>query len=117
MLYEEGPIGGDNTGIYIDGDYTVLFDTGANAMSLPPRIYDKIFSLPTTHGKLSLTLESQSGHDVVLDFDYNRRNNQNAQVLKSKSNSMMIIGVTFLIGHAIGFEDHGNFRVLTLDFL
>ena len=80
-------------------------------MSLP-RIYDKIFSLPTTHGKLSLTLESQSGHDVVLDFDYNRRNNPNAQVLKSKSNSMMIIGVTFLIGHAIGFEDHGNFRVL-----
>ena len=29
LLYEEGPIGGDNTGIYIDEGYTVLFDAEA----------------------------------------------------------------------------------------
>jgi predicted aspartyl protease len=116
-LYADGPIGGDNTGSEVEGDYHVLFDTGANAMSLPPKIYERIFSLPTSRGKLSITLKSQSGHDVVLDFDFDRANRQNAQVLKSHSDSLLIIGVTFLVSHALGFEDHGSHRVFTLDFL
>ena len=118
MLYREGPIGGDNTGrILDDKGYSILLDTGANAMSLPPRLYDQVFSAPFSKGKLSVTLRAQSGQSVELDFDYDRNNNQNAQVLKGSSNELLIVGVTFLIGHSIGYEDHGSFRVLTLDFL
>lgn len=116
-LYKAGPMGGDNPGTVMDGSFTILFDTGANAMSLPPKIYDQVFSLPTSQGRLSLTLQSVSGHDVVLDFDFDRSDRQNRQVLRSHSNSMVIIGVTFLVGKAIGYEDHGSYRLLTMDFL
>ena len=116
-LYGPGPIGGGEPGTPIDGNFHVLFDTGANALSLPPAVYDKVHSMQSSYGKLSMTLKSKDDKDVVLNFDYNRRNNQNAQVLRGRSNSMIIVGVTFLIGHALGFEDHGSHRILTLDFL
>ena len=118
MLFETGAIGGSNPGTSIsDKTYDVLFDTGANAMSLPAEIYDAIHNTDHVKGVLALTFTTLDQEDeITLRLDYDRRDKFNAQILKSRSD-LLIIGITFLKDHSLGFEDNGQTRVMTLDYL
>ena len=117
-LYQAGPMGGNNTGHVVNNnEYDVLFDTGSNAVSLPPEIYDQVQNMSYSKGVLELSFQTMDQKDtMVLRIDYNRRDRFNAQVLKSHS-SMMIIGITFLKGHSIGYEDTGVHRIMTFDYI
>lgn len=117
-LFKTGAMGGSNPGTPIsDKTYDVLFDTGANAMSLPKEIYDAIHAASHVKGVLALTFRTLNQDDeITLRLDYDRRDKFNAQVLKSNSN-LLIIGITFLKNHSLGFEDDGNTRVMTLDYI
>ncbi|MBD52821.1 MAG: hypothetical protein CL450_05945 [Acidimicrobiaceae bacterium] len=118
-LFKTGAIGGSNPGTPIsDKTYDVLFDTGANAISLPAEIYDAIHNTNHVKGVLALTFTTMDQNDqVTLRLDYDRRDKFNAQVLKGHSQDMLIIGITFLKNHSLGFEDDGQTRVMTLDYL
>lgn len=117
-LYQAGPIGGTNTAHVVNNNsYDVLFDTGSNAVSLPPEVYDQVQKMSYNKGVLEMSFKTEDQTDtMVLRIDYNRRDRFNAQVLKSHSN-MMIIGITFLKGHSIGYEDDGTQRIMTFDYI
>ena len=67
-------------------------------------------------GVLELSFQTMDQKDtMVLRIDYNRRDRFNMS-LKSHS-SMMIIGITFLKGHSIGYEDTGVHRIMTFDYI
>ena len=86
-------------------------------MSLPKEIYDAIHATDHVKGVLALTFRTLNQDDeITLRLDYDRRDKFNAQVLKSNSN-LLIIGITFLKNHSLGFEDDGNTRVMTLDYI
>lgn len=117
-LFKTGAIGGSNPGTPLsEKTYDVLFDTGANAISLPAEIYDAIHAADHVRGVLALTFTTMDQDDeITLRLDYDRRDRFNAQVLKGHSD-MLIIGITFLKNHILGFEDDGQSRVMTLDYL
>ena len=117
-LFQRGPMGGSNSGTPVsDNTYDVLFDTGANAISLPDEIYDAVHNTNYAKGVLALTFRTIDQDDeITLRLEYDRRDKFNAQVLKSNSD-LLIIGITFLKNHALGFEDDGQTRVMTLDYL
>lgn len=116
-LFRSGPMGSANPGTPIsDKTYDVLFDTGANAISLPPEIYDAVHAASHAKGVLAVTFRTMDQEDeITLRLDYDRRDKFNRQVLKGSN--LLIIGITFLKDHALGFEDDGTNRVMTLDYL
>lgn len=94
----------------------LLLDTGANAMSLPPHIYNALKDV-SRKGTLGITLTDVENRNVELTFPYNFNDRENQQVLNIDSNKI-IIGVTFMVGYAIGVH-HSDFneRHMTVDFL
>ena len=74
---------------------TMMFDTGANAMSLPESVYRRLGYV----GKL--TIEMPDG--VVYQFPYNKFNTWNAQV-HSYKRPMIVVGVTNMVGYGVGVE-------------
>tara|TARA_B100001248_G_scaffold247990_1_gene219903 strand:- start:375 stop:755 length:381 start_codon:yes stop_codon:yes gene_type:complete len=73
----------------------VMFDTGANAMSLPVSVYDLLGYVGT------LKLEMPDGQ--VYGFPYNKFNKWNAQV-DSYQRPLIVIGVTNMVGYGVGIE-------------
>jgi hypothetical protein len=74
---------------------TMMFDTGANAMSLPESVYRRLGYV----GKL--TIEMPDG--VVYQFPYNKFNTWNAQV-HSYQRPLIVVGVTNMVGYGVGVE-------------
>ena len=117
-LFQAGPIGGVNTGHIVNNKtFDVLFDTGSNAISLPESIYNAVHDMSYNKGVLELSFRTiDQKETMTLRIDYDRRDRFNAQVLKSHSD-MIIVGITFLQGHSIGFEDDGTHRIMTFDYI
>ena len=53
---------------------------------------------------------------VTVRVDYNMNDRFNNQILKSHSSTLLIIGITFLKNHVLGFVDDGTSRIMTLDY-
>ena len=71
-----------------------------------------------SRGVLELAFKTIDHAETMrLRMDYDRRDRFNAQVLKSHLPTMIIIGITFLKGYALGFVDDDTRRVMTLDHL
>jgi len=117
-MFKQGPMGAGNSGQVINNKmYNVLFDTGANAISLPDELYTTLESAPYSKGTLSLDFTSLAQEKVTIRLDYDLKDRFNNQILKSGGSSMIIVGITFLQNHSLGFVDDGNSRIMTLDFL
>ena len=100
----------------IDVDrYRLMLDTGANAISLPRKIYE-IFSTMPPKGKMTLAIENIHGDTVHLSFPYDMDNRFNAQVLDGGYSSKLIVGVTFMVGLGIGIHDTGDERYVSVDW-
>lgn len=112
--------GADHT---IEGhNYKLLLDTGANAISLPHAVYNKIKSMGCKKGALKFTLDDvdpdtrvAKEDKAVLRFQYDMTNTQNAQVLSSGGNKI-IIGVTFMEGMGIGVYETEHERYVSVDY-
>ena len=116
-MFRQAPMGAGNAGTVINNNtYNVLFDTGANAISLPPEIYDALDAAPHKKGTLSLDFTSLKQEKVTVRLDYNLLDKFNNQILRSPSSALLIVGITFLKNHILGFVDDGNSRIMTLDF-
>ena len=114
--FNVGPIGPSNTGKVLSSEpYNLLFDTGANAISMPAALYD---ALEYRQGVLSFELKTIDDQTVTIRLDYDLSNGFNNQILRSKSN-LLVVGITFMKGHALGYEDvgHSQPRIMTLDFM
>lgn len=86
----------------------VLLDTGSNALSLPEHVYA---ALPS-RGTLRLTL----GDDFVLPVPFDKANVGNAQIMSSPGNDRIVVGVTFLVGFAIGgVQERDGSAYVTID--
>jgi len=96
--------------------YNVLFDTGANAISLPAEIFDSLKSAAHAKGTFAIDLTSLAQEKVTVRVDYNMNDRFNNQILKSHSSTLLIIGITFLKNHVLGFVDDGTSRIMTLDY-
>ena len=117
-LFQSGAMGAGNAGFVVSRKkYDVLFDTGSNAISLPADIYDRVQDRNYNKGAMALTFDTLNGDDsMTLRIDYDRRDRFNAQVLRSHG-ELLIIGITFIAGHTLGFEDDGTRRIMTMDFM
>ena len=115
-LFQSGAMGAGNAGFVVSQKkYDVLFDTGSNAISLPADIYDRVQDRNYNKGVMALTFDTLNGDDsMTLRVDYDRRDRFNAQVLRSHG-ELLIIGITFIAGHTLGFEDDGTRRIMTMD--
>lgn len=74
---------------------TFMFDTGANAMSLPVSIYDSLGYI----GTLKITMPD----GVEYPFPYNKFNTWNAQV-HAHASPIIVVGVTNMVGYGVGVE-------------
>ena len=84
---------------------TLMFDTGANAMSLPERVYDAIGVMG------NLKIEMPDGE--VFSFPYNKLNHWNAQVHATRGN-LIVIGVTNMVGYGVGVEQAEDGQYITV---
>ena len=118
-LFRAGPMGGTNTGVVLNQKkYDVLFDTGSNAISLPEEIFKAVQDQSHSKGVLELSFKTMDQTDTMrLRLDYDRSDRFNAQVLKSHLPTMVIVGITFLKGHSLGFIDDDTTRIMTLDHI
>ena len=74
---------------------TLMFDTGANAMTLPESIYRLL--------GYAGTMKIGMPDGVVYEFPYNKFNAWNAQV-HTHASPLMILGVTNMVGYGVGVE-------------
>lgn len=87
----------------------VLLDTGSNALSLPEHVYA---ALPS-RGTLRLTLG-----DFVLPVPFDKANVGNAQIMSSPGDDRIVVGVTFLVGFAIGgVQEQDGSAYVTIDHI
>jgi len=92
----------------------VLLDTGSNALSLPEHLYA---ALPH-RGTLRLTLRDLPGEEVILPIVFDKSNVANAQLISTTTADRIVVGVTFLVGYAVGgVQEDGNSTYVTIDRL
>lgn len=94
-------------------NYRLMLDTGANAISLPSKIYE-VFASNQPKGKMTLALENIHGDTVHLSFPYNMDDRFNAQILNGGYSNKLIVGVTFMVGLGIGIYDSGDERFVSV---
>lgn len=90
----------------------VLVDTGSNALSVPSTLYQ---AMPW-RGRMTVKLMSVEGEPFRLTFPYNKGNSYNAQVIETPGDKI-IVGVTFLVGYAVGSVQQGHINYVTIDRL
>lgn len=103
-------------------EYKLLLDTGANAISLPVAVYNKIKSMGCKKGVLKFTLDDidpdtrlVKKDKAVLRFPYDMNNVENAQILSSHGNKI-IVGVTFMEGMGVGVYETDRERYVSVDY-
>ena len=90
----------------------VLLDTGSNALSVPSTLYQ---AMPR-RGRMTVKLMTVEGEPFRLTFPYNKGDSYNAQVIET-SGDKIIVGVTFLVGYAVGSVQQGHINYVTIDRL
>ncbi len=97
----------------------LLLDTGSNAVVLPSSVYRELKRIGR-RGTLSFSLNDTEGKSFDISFGYDMDDTENSQILDAgyqngDGDQRVIVGVTSLVGYAIGVYDDDVERFVTID--
>lgn len=96
--------------------YRLMLDTGANAISLPSKVYNALKNMPTQKGTLTFSMMDSKNKLLELTFKYDMNDRTNAQILDSGGSYKIIVGVTFMVGLGVGIWETPTQRFVSIDW-